>query len=79
MWNKPILAFSPEVFHPTVDRPQEMKKIQEAFEKQKSKEVAVVYLAGEPGVGKSQLQLARNHAVDYYSTCLLYTSDAADE
>ena len=66
MRNEPILAFPPEVFHPTVDRPQEMKKVQEAFEKQKSKEVAVVYLAGEPGVGKSQL--ARNYAVDYYST-----------
>lgn len=65
---QPITAFSPEVCHPTVDRPPEMKKIEAAL-KQQSKSVKVLYLVGEPGVGKSQL--ARKYGVSYadsYST-----------
>lgn len=65
---QPITAFSPEVCHPTVDRPREMKKIEEVLEKQ-SKSVKVLYLVGEPGAGKSQL--ARKYGVNYtdkYST-----------
>ena len=59
---QPITVFSPEVCHPMVDRPQEMKKIDEVLEKQ-SKSVNVLYLVGEPGVGKSQL--ARKYGVNY--------------
>ena len=58
----PITVFSPEMCHPTVDRPQEMKKIDKVLEKQ-SKSVKVLYLVGEPGVGKSQL--ARKYGVNY--------------
>lgn len=46
-----------------------MKKVEEALEKQKSKVVKIVYLVGEPGVGKSQL--ARKYGIGYaakYST-----------
>ena len=60
-----ILALSPEEGHPIIDRPQEMKKVDKAFEKQKS-QVAVVYLAGEPGVGKSQL--GRKYGENYYNS-----------
>ena len=59
---QPITVFSPEMCHPTVDRPQEMKKIDKVLEKQ-SKSVNVLYLVGEPGVGKSQL--ARKYGVNY--------------
>ena len=58
----PLTVFSPEVCHPMVDRPQEMKKIDKVLEKQ-SKSVKIVYLVGEPGVGKSQL--ARKYGVNY--------------
>ena len=76
----PITAFSPEVCHPAVDRPQEMKKIDEVLEKQ-SKWVKVLYLVGEPGVGKSQL--ARKYGVNYAeristSTKTVLTLDMSD-
>ena len=64
---QPIVAHSPELCHPTLDRPDEMKKIKEALEKQ-NKEVKVLYLAGEPGVGKSQL--ARKYGVNYANKLL---------
>ena len=59
---QPVIAFSPEVGHPTIDRPHEMKKIEEVLKKQ-CNSVKVLCLAGEPGVGKSQL--AREHGVKY--------------
>ena len=64
---QPIIAHSPELCHPILDRPDEMKKIEEALEKQ-NKEVKVLYLAGEPGVGKSQL--ARKYGVNYANKVL---------
>ena len=60
-----ILALSPEIGHPIMDRPQEIKKVDTA-KKQESKAVAVVYMAGEPGVGKSQL--ARKYGENYYNS-----------
>jgi hypothetical protein len=62
LMKQPTIALSPEVCHPMVDRPQEMKKIDEVLEKQ-SKPVKVLYLVGEPGAGKTQL--ARKYGVNY--------------
>ena len=54
LMKQPIIAFSPEVGHPTIDRPHEMKKIEEVLKKQ-CNTVKILCLVGEPGVGKSQL------------------------
>jgi hypothetical protein len=78
---QPLIAFSPEVCHPMLDRPQEMKKIDEALQKQR-KSVKVLYLVGEPGAGKSQI--ARKYGVNYAdrklstSTKTVLTLDMSD-
>ena len=38
-----------------------------------------VYLGAAPGVGKTFAMLNEGHRVAARGTCLLYTSDAADE
>lgn len=69
-----IMALPPPANHQILERPQEMKKLEDAFNSQKKLEdafglrsirkmpeqVSVVYLKGEPGVGKTQL--ARKYA-----------------
>lgn len=45
----------PKSNHRIIDRLQQVKKLKNALEEQSSKKVAIVYLCGEPGVGKSQL------------------------
>lgn len=63
---KPIFPQLPN--HSVIKRPQEMKKLQEAYQSMKvmllDYQPTVVYLKGEPGVGKTQL--ARMFAEDYY-------------
>lgn len=63
---KQILPQPPR--HSVIERPLEMKKLNNAFlamERQKLYfQPAVVYLKGEPGVGKTQL--ARMYAQEYY-------------
>ena len=60
-----VLPHSPK--HSVIKRPQEMKKLKEAFhrlEKRLDYRPLVTYLKGEPGVGKTQL--ARMFADDFH-------------
>ena len=61
-----ISALSPAVGHPIMERSDEIKKLEEALKKQNKKQVATVYLVGEPGIGKSQL--ARKYGETYYNS-----------
>ena len=61
-----IWALSPAVGHPIMERSDEIKKLEEALKKQNKKQVATVYLVGEPGIGKSQL--ARKYGETYYNS-----------
>ena len=63
---KPMLPQLPN--HEVIDRPQEMKKLKEAYQSVEKRKLdyqpEVIYLKGEPGVGKTQL--ARMFAENYY-------------
>lgn len=50
-----IEMFPPKPNHSIIDRPQELKKLKDSLKEQSSEKVAIVYVSGEPGVGKSQL------------------------
>ncbi len=63
--NPSIQVLSPGVGHPVIERSEEIKKVEEALKKQ-NKQATVVYLAGEPGIGKSQL--ARKYGEIYYNS-----------
>ena len=60
-----LLEFGPKVQHEMIDRPHEVKKLYDAVNNLQSQEVAIVYVTGEPGVGKTQV--ARKYAEEYYS------------
>ena len=79
-----IEMLPPKPTHSIIDRPQEMKKLKDALTEQSSEKVAIVYVSGEPGVGKSQL--VRQYAeanYPYYNTVTpesrtILTLDMAD-
>ena len=70
--------------HPIIKRVKEVQKLKDAFQQQSSEKVAVVYLSGQPGAGKSQL--ARQYAEVKYpysnyvmpETMTVLTLDMAD-
>ena len=58
-----LLELGPKVQHEMIDRPHEMEKLTEAVNKLQGQEVTIVYVTGEPGVGKTQV--ARKYAEQY--------------
>ena len=70
-----ITNLGPKPQHKVICRPQQVEKLHEAVMKQTSEEVAIVYVTGEPGVGKTQV--ARKYAEEYYSQWSLPLSKTA--
>ena len=61
-------VLAPDVPHPTIERPNELKKLKKAVEQAEGRngnQTAILYVTGEPGVGKTQL--AKMYAKDYYT------------
>ena len=60
-------VLAPNAPHPTIERPNELKKLKKAVERvkrQNENHTAILYVTGEPSVGKTQL--AKTYAEDYY-------------